>query len=57
MGLTLRIPRGAADTPPKPAALSDEAYAKMVFLTTGKGKTFLGVIRRSEVQGCSLLMG
>ncbi len=40
----------------KPAALSDEAYAKMVFLTTGKGETFLDVIWRPEVQGRFLLM-
>ena len=40
----------------KSAVLDGEAYAKMVFLTIGKGEAFLGVIRRSEVQGCSLLM-
>ena len=40
----------------KPAALSDEAYAKMVFLTTGKGEALLGVIWRSEVQRCFLPM-
>ncbi len=40
----------------KSAVLDGEAYAKMVFLTTGKGETFLGVTWRSKVQGCFLLM-
>lgn len=40
----------------KSAVLDGEAYAKMVFLTIGKGEAFLDVIWRPEVQERFLLM-